>query len=199
MLKNIYVPRDLPENLAIVYDIKVKRGDRMRRGQTLLLMKAGNTLIPIVSAYDAWVRYVAVKTEQQVSTGDLLLLVDAIETMDFRVDQGELNELGSEGRRGAERKGQNQFGQASGPLFDAPEAGNGLGNQGAVKQHPYTKNMKEGVPPKMNANAASNDPAIQHMVEEASNHPELKKQLSAQLQNQLSLSDAPSAAPTLSR
>ncbi len=47
MLKKIYAPL-----AGTVTDMQVTRYDRIRRSQTLLQLKAGETLTPIVASYD---------------------------------------------------------------------------------------------------------------------------------------------------
>ena len=198
MLKNIYLPHDLENQGVQIKRISVKRGDRIRKKQPLCDLKINDTYSSFLSEYDGWVRFVAVKTDQSSEPGTLLFIIDTVETNEYRVDSGEVNphsELGTEGRRGAERDGQKKFANDySGELFDAPVEANGCGYKPSVKEHPLLQNMKEGVPPKM-SDAANNDPAIERTAEDASRDPELRNQLTKQLQNQLGISSSPSAAP----
>ncbi|AAO90797.1 acetyl-CoA carboxylase biotin carboxyl carrier protein subunit [Coxiella burnetii] len=197
MLKKIYAPL-----AGTVTDMQVTRYDRIRRSQTLLQLKAGETLTPIVASYDGWVRHVFIKSEQAVTTGQVLFIIDVVDINDFQPDSTEVNphtELGEAGRRGLERQGQRSFGHPAGPLFDAPEASNGMGHRGSVKPHPHLIGMKEGTPNKMSANAATNKTAIEQTADNATHDPELAKQLSQQLQQRLQIGSALHKSPTLSR
>jgi hypothetical protein len=198
MIKQIYVPADLGVGEILVKTIFVERGARIRVGETLQNFSVGGVDRPFVSKYNGWVRMVVCRADQVVRPGELLMIIDAIEVGDYRPDGSEFNpesELGGQGRRGVEREGQSKFGEGySAPLFDAPERGQGMGNQ--LPQNPLMANMKEGVPPKMQASAASNQPAIDKMSEDASHDPELRQQLSLQLQQELQISPAPSVAPS---
>jgi len=220
MIKNICVPKDLQSANVTVNEVMVKRGDRILRDTVLVNLLVGDTVTPVVSVYDGWVKYVAAKENKAVALGDLLLVVDVISTIDYRIDGEEVSvytELGESGRRGAERDGQRKFGKGySAELFDAPEresakstenekasstgsAGRGrgaMGKESSLKENPLMKNMKESLPPKMKANAAVNGVAIKQLAEEAGNDPELRKQLSSELKQQLEIQIAPSAAPT---
>ncbi len=198
MIKQIYVPADLGAGEIIVTDIRVQRGSRIRHGEILLLFTVNGQERPYLSKYNGWVRMVVVRVGQVVRPGELLMLIDTVEPADYRPDGSEFNqktELGGQGRRELERTGEAKFGEGfSAPLFDAPERGEGKGNQ--MPQNPLMQNMKEGVPPKMQASAANNQPAIDKLSEDASNDPELRKQLSMQLQQELSITPSPTIAPT---
>jgi pyruvate/2-oxoglutarate dehydrogenase complex dihydrolipoamide acyltransferase (E2) component len=202
MLKNIYLKKYPHVQSAIsVKCINVKRGQRIRSDQVLITLVNNAEHIDIKAQNNGWVRFVAVKEKQALSIGDLLLIIDSVDTSDYRLDDQEVNpqsELGQEGRRGAEREGQRKIGTHSGELFDAPEKSEG-GMRQSVKQHPLLQNMKEGVPPKM-ANAKNNQPATDRFAEDAAgNDPKLQKQLSAQLQAQLNITPGPNVSPSLTR
>lgn len=201
MLKNIYLKTDLEgQHTTLVKRINVARGQRIRRQQVLMTIIKDAEIARIEAENDGWVRFVAVKEEQSLEGGDLLLIIDSVDINEYRLDDQEVNahsELGQDGRRGSERDGQRQIGEHSGELFDAPEQSDG-GMQRSVKQHPLLQNMKEGVPPKM-ADAKNNQPATDRFAEDASHDPKLQKQLSAQLQAQLHIAPGPSVSPTLTK
>lgn len=198
MIKQITVPADLGAGEIEVRTIFVKRGARIRVQETLLNFRVGGVEQTLVSKQNGFVRMVLCRAEQIVRPGELLMIIDSIEAADYRPDGSEFNptsELGGQGRRGLEREGQSAFGKGySAPLFDAPERGQRLGNR--LPQNPLMANMKEGVPPKMQSSAAQNQPAIDKMSEDASHDPELRQQLSLQLQQELQISPAPSVAPS---
>ncbi len=59
----------------------------------------------------------------------ILFIIDVVDVNDFQPDSAEVNphtKLGEAGRRALERQGQRSFGYPTGPLFDAPEASNGM-------------------------------------------------------------------------
>ncbi len=201
MLKNIYLKADQQgQHTTLVKRTKVARGQRIRRHQVLMRIVKDAETIDITAETDGWVRFVAPHIGQSLSIGDLLFIIDSVDTSDYRLDGEEVNarsELGKEGRRGSEREGQRALGQHAAELFDAPEKSQG-GQERSVKQHPLLQNMKEGVPPKM-ADAKNNQPATERLVEDAAGDPNLQKQLSAQLQAQLDISPGPSVSPTLTR
>lgn len=198
MIKQIYVPADLGAGEIIVKAIFVERGARIRVGDALLKFTVNGEERAFLSQHNGWVRMRVCRLEQVMRPGELLLSIDAIETVDYRPDSSEFNqqsELGGQGRRGIERDGQSKFGEGySAPLFDAPERGHGMGPQ--LPKNPLMRNMKEGVPPKMQASTSNNQPAIDKMSEEASHDPELRQQLSNELQQELHISPAPSVAPS---
>ena len=199
MLRNVYLPKNLVESEAFVQRIGVAVGDRVRPDQALLQLSIVNNPSPLLSAYHGWVRFVAVTQGQRVEPGSLLLIIDAQEVGDYRLDELEVSlntELGENGRRGEERQGQRQYTKGySGELFDAPREKQGM-QESSVKEHPYLQKMKEGVPPKM-SNARENAPATERLVEEAAQNPELR--LSHQLQAQLNITPSSTSAPNLSR
>jgi pyruvate/2-oxoglutarate dehydrogenase complex dihydrolipoamide acyltransferase (E2) component len=203
MLKNIHLPRALQgDQSTIVSGIPVQAGSRIRSGQVLLELLSDDQPTQLKAESNGWLRFVAIRPNQELNAGDLLFIVDTIDTTEYRSDAGEINpdsELGKDGRRGAEREGQRAFGsEFSGELFDAPSKSEGAGQQSSVKSHPLLERMKEGVPQKM-SNAENNAVATDRLAEDASNDPELRKQLSAQLESRLQIGSAPSAAPTLGR
>lgn len=203
MLKNIYLTNKISEQPVSVLSVKTEFGQRVRRGQLLLQLKgADGVLISFESPFNGWVRFVAVRAQQAVELGSLLLIVDTQDVDDYRIDAEEVNphtELGKDGRRGAEREGQKVFtkGYAT-ELFDAPVHQEGGQAQNRIKQHPLLQNMKEGVPPKM-SNAHNNQQATDRLAEDASHDPELRKQLDNKLQAQLNITPGHGAAPTLTR
>lgn len=203
MLKNIYLqPAFIGVHDTLVKRICVQPGQRIRTGQALLEVVVDGVGHFIHAEGNAWLRYIAVRENQYVEEGDLLFIIDTVETGDYRPDAQEVNshtELGQEGRRGLEREGQRAFGKdVSGQLFDAPLDKNGRGAERSVKQHPLLSRMKEGVPPKM-SHAENNHQATERFAEDASNDPELQKQLSAKLEAQLQIGSQPTIAPSLTR
>jgi pyruvate/2-oxoglutarate dehydrogenase complex dihydrolipoamide acyltransferase (E2) component len=201
MIRNIQAPQALQQDTTIS-DIFIMRGDRIRRGQLLLILKSNQVETPIQAEYDGWVQHVAVAHDQTILPEQLLLNINTIEDNDYRIDSGELNpesELGKDGRRGLERDGQKQFANDyAAPLFDAPQQNEGGQQRHGVKQHPFLQNAKEGVPPKM-SHANNNPQATDLLAEDASRDPELAHQLSAELQQRLDVNPGPSAAPTMTR
>ncbi len=200
MLKRIYAPKKIDGSTCKVDQVLVARDDRVYRDSLLLSLVDDTTRLAIAASGHGWVRYVAVKLGDQVKPGELLLIVDIVDVNEYRPDDAEVNpqvELGEEGRRGLERKIQKSFAQGyANELFDAPnKEGQGMGP--GMREHPILGQMKESLPPKMRSNAAHNDVAIDHLAEEASRDPELQKQLSAQLQQDLQVSQAPSTSPQL--
>lgn len=199
MLKNIYLPLDLGNQSVQIGRVLVKHGDRIRKEQPLCHLRINNINTPFQSPHDGWIRFVAAQSNQVSESGKLLFIIDAIEVTEYRVDPAEVNpdsELGNNGRRGVERDGQKTFAaDYSAELFNAPKEGNSCGYKPSVKEHPLLQNMKEGVPPKM-SDAANNDPAVERTAEDASRDPELRNQLTQQLQNQLGVSSSPGASPS---
>lgn len=198
MIKHIYVSKNLGSQPIDVVDIHVDYGDRVRRGMVMMTLRQDGVLIPIRAELDGWVRFVAANKQQSVEIADLLLIVDVMETVDYRVDPAEFSadtELGEDGRRGLERAGQKAFGEAARALFEATQQEKGMGQSNGLQQHPMMQNMKEGVPPKMSSDAANNPEAIKDL-ENASNDPALKIQLGQELQKQLDIQAGPSIAPT---
>ena len=131
----------------------------------------------------------------------MLLIIDVIESIDFKVDSDEFGshtELGESGRRKYERDGQKAFGDSVKALFEAHQESLGVG-QSPLRQHPMMANMKEGVPPKMSSDAANNQDAVNDFVDEATRNPELRKELSKELSQQLNIQPGPSSAPTLTK
>ena len=203
MLINLYLPKSYADTTCTIANIRVTQGQRLRRDQVILYLGVNGKKIPFTSPYDGWIRFIAVKANSVVEPGDLLVIIDAIDVNDYRIDDNEVNlhtELGEDGRRGLERKGQVLLTDKkgySGQLFDAPSEQQGQA-QRSVKDHPVLKNMKEGVPPKM-ADARNNGPATDRLADDANRSPELQNQLSAKLQAQLGVSPGPSTSPTLTR
>lgn len=203
MLKNIYLqPAFRGERDTVVRRICVARGQRIRAGQVLLELLVDGQLQEITADSNCWLRFIAVHELKQVEVGDLLFIIDVIDTGEYRADGQEITadtELGQKGRRGLEREGQREFGkEVSGELFDAPQEGEGKGHQRSVKEHPLLQRMKEGVPQKM-SHAEHNQVATDRFAEDASNDPELQKQLSAKLEAQLQITQSPTIAPSLTR
>ncbi|MCH9644306.1 MAG: acetyl-CoA carboxylase biotin carboxyl carrier protein subunit [Gammaproteobacteria bacterium] len=199
MIKNIHVPLDLSQQGVQVADIFVQPGERIRRKQLLMLLKSGNIETPLQSQFNGWVKHIAVKFDQDVAPGDLLLIIDVMEDNDYRIE-GDISpesELGQDGRRGLEREAQKQLADGiAAPLFDAPQQTEGNQQHHGVKQHPFLQNAKEGVPPKM-SHAENNHPAVDQLAEDASSNQDLANKLDAKLQQRLGTSPGPSAAPTL--
>ncbi len=198
MLKNIYATANMiGTHTTQVVHIHVTRGDRIRSEQVLLSISKDDRIIDIKAQQAGWIRFVAVKLEQTLTQGDLLLIMDNVDMDGYRLDQQEINpltELGDLGRRGLERQGQDKIGPHAAALFDVPQQAEGA--ERSVKTHPLLKNMKEGVPPKM-ADARHNDQAVDRFAEEATHDPNLKP--SQKLQAQLNINPGPSNAPTLTR
>lgn len=201
--RKILVPQNLTGDIQIA-DVHVALHQRVRRDEILVTLRAGDLDIQVRSPSDGWVKFVAVKSNQVVGIGDLLMILSVFDVGEYRLDDQEvslLTELGEDGRRGLEREGQKQYTDGyDKALFDAPTDEHGQ-RTGDLKVNPLTERMKEGVPPKMNANAANNGPAKQHTVEQASGDPAYAEKLSAQLQQELDIApgDAPSSAPTFTR
>lgn len=199
MIKHIHVPAFVEDSSSIeVLDVHIKDGARLRRGMVMVTLRQDGVLLPIRAELDGWIRFVAVKPQQTVVRGDLLLITDMVETTDYRVDPAEFNtstELGHDGRRGLERAGQKAFGDHARALFEESSQEKGMGQFNGLQQHPLMQNMKEGVPPKMSSDAANNPEAIKEL-ENAANDPELKIHLGQQLQKQLDIQPGPSSAPT---
>ena len=202
MHRNIRVPKRLSPSPIIVEKINVQAGDRVRQQQILAYLHTPKKRVPIIAPSDGWIKFIATKEKKHVKGGDLLFIIDIMATEDYRVDPEEINnasELGANGRRGLERDGQQQFAKAyAAELFDSPEAHQeGFGKEG-TKEHPLMANAKEGVPLKMSAHVADNQAAMDQFSEEAGNDPELQKQLSNELRQELSIQSSPSTTPTLS-
>ena len=203
MLKNIYLQRAIAgECETLVQRVHAVVGQRIRAGQVLLELTVDGQPQTVTAECNCWVRFAAVREDQQPAVGDLLFIIDAIDTGEYRPDGQEVSahsELGQDGRRGLEREGQRAFGNdVSGQLFDAPQESEGQGQQRSVKEHPLLQRMKEGVPQKM-SNAENNQVATDRFAEDASNDPELQKQLSQKLEAQLQISQSPTVAPSLTR
>lgn len=203
MLKNIYLSNAISDQAVDVISVEVASGQRVRSGQLLMrLKKVDGTPLVFESAYNGWLRFVAVRPSQTVDVGSLLIIIDTQDVADYRIDSEEVNphtELGKDGRRGVERDGQKAFTEGYAiELFDAPEQQQGDQAQRRIKQHPLLQHMKEGVPPKM-SNAHNNQQAIDRLAEDATHDPELRLQLDNKLQAQLGMTPGPSSAPTLSR
>lgn len=202
MLMNLHAPRNTLGHTCLIARILAIPGQRIRRDQLILEFNLDNKKVSFASPYDGWIRFIAVKEGSSVESGDLLVIIDAIDVIDYRIDEQEVNlhtELGEQGRRGLERAGQRSFTNGySGELFDAPAEQQGNQAQRSVKDHPFLKNMKEGVPPKM-SDAHNNQPATERLAEDASNDPELRKQLDMKLQAQLHIAPGPKTSPTLTR
>lgn len=199
---NLYLPRNYAGHACVVADIQAIQGQRVRRDQVLIDFSRDGKKIPFISPSDAWIRFIAIKSGNTVEPGDLLVIIDAIDVIDYRIDEQEVNlhtELGENGRRGLERAGQRTFTNGySSELFDAPSEQKGNQAKPSVKDHPFLKNMKEGVPPKM-SDARHNQPATDRLAEDASQSPELRKQLDMKLQAQLHISPSPTTSPSLTR
>lgn len=201
MMKYVHVPHYLSGNDVVIESIDVTQGQRIRRGTALCHLEQEGVMTPVVAQQDGWVRQIAVKSAQRVQVGELLLIVDVTEVNDFSADADELGphtELGEQGRRALEREGQKAFGKAVKALFEAHEQSGGMG-QSPLREHPYTSEMKEGVPPKMSSDAPNNQDAVKEFVEDATNSPELRKQLDHQLQKQFDAQPTYSTAPTLTK
>ena len=202
MYRSIRVPRKLSSSPISIDTISVQIGSRVRQQQILANLHTPNEQIPIIAPSDGWIKLIAVKENSQIKGGDLLFTLDIMATEDFQASHEEVNnstELGNAGRRGVEREGQQKFVEAyAATLFESSDAQNGQHAQAsATKAHPLMANAKEGVPHKMSSHVADNATAVERFVEEASNDPELRKQLGNQLQQQLNIQSTPSAAPTL--
>jgi hypothetical protein len=198
MIKHLYVSKKLDATSIDVVSVAVEYGSRVRRGMVMLMLRQEGVMVPIRSEHDGWVRFAAVEPKQSVEIGDLMLIIDVMESIDYRVDPAEFStdtELGQEGRRGLERAGQEAFGEAARALFEATQQEAGMGQFNGLQQHPMMQNMKEGVPPKMSSDAANNPEAIKDL-ENASSDPDLKIQLGQELQKQLDMQAGPSIAPT---
>ena len=121
MIKHIHVPAFVEDASVEVLDVHIKEGARLRRGMVMVTLRQDGVLLPIRAELDGWIRFVATKSKQTLSKGDLLLVVDMVETTDYRVDPNEFNtstELGHDGRRGLERAGQKVFGEHARALFE---------------------------------------------------------------------------------
>lgn len=202
MIKQIYVPNDIPAGSATVQAINVARGDRVYRNDVLLQLSVNGTKIPVVASDHGWVNYVFVKVGQESTAGQLLVLMNVVDVNEYRPDEQEVNqrvELGEHGRRGFERELQRKHVDSdfAAALFEAPEQKQGVGYGASVREHPLLRNMKEGVPAKMRGNASQNETAIDRIIEEAGADPELRKQLSQELQQELNIQPTHSQAPTL--
>lgn len=196
-LKKITTPRELSGDITVAV-ISIMVEGRVYRDDVLMELAVGDHFISIRSPSHGWVKQITVTQGQHVAAGDVLCVLSVFDRDDYRPDGDEVNlktELGDEGRRGEERKGQRKFGQYDKALFDAPagEKGNSF-NQ--LKENPLTARMKEGVPPKMKASANQNNPAIDHFAEDAASNPELQNKLSQQLQQQLNIQPGPTVTPT---
>ena len=203
MLKNIYLQRKIAgEHNTLAQSVCVVSGQRVRSGEVLLKLLADGQPQMVTAEGNCWVRFVAVREGNQLSIGDLLFIIDAVDTDEYRPDDHEVSahsELGQDGRRGLEREGQRAFGNdVSGQLFDAPQESEGYCQQRSVKEHPLLQRMKEGVPQKM-SHAEHNQVATDRFAEDASNDPELQKQLSQKLEAQLQITQSPTVAPSLTR
>ncbi len=199
MYRNIRAPKRLPSPIA-VDSIEVQTGERVRQQQVLAYLQSSNERMPIIAPCDGWIKLVAVKEKNYIKGGDLLFIIDIMATEDYQVDHEEVNgatELGIAGRRGSERDGQRDFVENySAELFETPDAQEGAPAQG-TKAHPLMANAKEGIPPKMSASASDNQAAVDQFSEEARKDPELQKQLSHQLQQQLNIQPDQTPTPTL--
>lgn len=194
--QSIYVPRDLLADQLIITELNIQMGERVRRGEVLFQLTADNVVYPIVSPCDGRVNTIAKKVNASVALGELIVIIDMLSTDDYRADGEEITPHTEYDRRRVEREEQRIYSEGySDDLFQVPEKGNCM-QAHSLREHPFTKNMKEGVPAKMTANAAENNPAIDHLAEEASQDPKLQKQLSSQLQQRLQISPAPSSAPS---
>ena len=199
MYRNIRAPKRLPSPIT-VDTIEVHPGERVRQQQILAYLNTPTERLPIIAPCDGWIKLVAVREKNYVTGGELLFTIDIMATEDYQVDHQEVNgatELGVAGRRGAERDGQRQFAESyAAELFENPETQQGVAAQG-TKAHPLMANAKEGVPLKMSASASDNQAAVDQFSEEASKDPELQKQLSHQLQQQLNIQPDQTPSPTL--
>ena len=184
---------------TLVFEVLVEASERIKRGQPLLCLRIDEREIRLSAPCHGRVNKIFVKPGDIVPGKALLALIEAFEVAEYHPDGAEVSpetELGENGRRGLERLGEKVFGDGfSRELFDAPTRNQGQ-QMSSVKQNPLTANMKEGVPPKMNASAAQNEPAVEKLTEDAGKDAELQKQLGNQLQQQLGLTPAPSSAPT---
>lgn len=191
--RRIVTPKEII-GTAVVEKLHVQRRQRVYKDQLLLTLRYQNQPLNIHAPAHGFVTTFAVDEEQAVTALELLLIMDAMSANDYSPAEQEVNpntELGQHGRRALERGILQAYGEFTAPLFEAPQAGQpGPG----LPQHPLLSQMKEGVPPKMSADAAHNDPAIERTIENASHDPELQKQLGAQLQQQLHIQ--PTISPT---
>lgn len=197
-LIKIQLPGDFSR--AMVKAIFVRVGDRVRAGDALVELTLDYGSFTSTASHSGWVRDIAVRVNHEVKSRDVLVVLEIIDIAAYQIDEKEVNpdtELGVNGRRALEREGQRQFADGySAELFEAP-ARTGEHGFNRIKQNPLTANMKEGVPPKMNANAASNEPGLDKLQEDAQNDPELQAKLSAELKQQLNITPGPSTSPTL--
>ena len=60
---------------GIIYDIKVKRGSNVKKGQTLFVLMAMKMENTIASPKDGTVKEIKVKKSQNVNRGDLLAVI----------------------------------------------------------------------------------------------------------------------------
>jgi len=91
MIKNIYVPKELRNVDITIDDVLVKAGDRVLCDMPLVHFIAGDKTLPVLSEYDGWVKYVAVKPGKTISASGLLLVIDVISTTDYRLDEDEVS------------------------------------------------------------------------------------------------------------
>lgn len=203
MFHRLSVPEEITADSIIVDQVLVKRKERVYRDQTLIVLVCGRIKIPIVAPDHGFVSYISVQLGQKVSQAETLLMMDIIDVSRYRPDEQQVNpesELGQHGRRALERELLKKFGNGfSAPLFEAPAKEGGLGSHRELRSHPLLQRMKEGVPPKMRAEASNNQPAIDQLAENATHDNELRLQLSQQLQQQLNISPSPVNAPKLTR
>ena len=201
MFQHIFVPNDVKARLITVVEILVERRQRVYRGDVLMVLSADQNNTSILSPKNGFVSYIMVKPHQVVEASESLLVMDFVEVSDYHPDEQQVNphtELGEHGRRALERDLQKQYANGfSAPLFEAPSPDQGEGSRPRLPAHPLLQKMKEGVPPKMRANAASNSTAIERTAEDANHDPALQKQLSQQLQAELGIRPTPTNAPKL--
>ena len=200
MLKRIYVPKTDAKSIS-VGEIYTAPGHRVYKGDLLMYLNIPGDTVSIYAPDNGWVKRLAIFETQPVKVNQLLLVIDILTINEYKPDDASVNlhtELGEKGRRGLEREAQRQHtnGYAN-PLFDAPEKGQGAA--AGVREHPLMGRMKEGVPPKMRSETASNNVAVDHAITEAAHDPELQKQMSKQLQQTLQITQAPSTAPQAKR
>lgn len=200
-LKRIQAPRLQTDSPIVVDAVHVREGQRVYRDEILLHLLVDDDLTPMPAPLQGWVRRVVVKVDQHVKRGELLILLDVLDESEFVPDGEEVNphtELGGEGRRGIERELQSKHANGyANPLFDAPSEKQGQGMGPNLPEHPYLKRAKESVPPKMQDVVSQNDTAVEKAQEDASKDPELQKQLSAKLANNLQVSATPTpSTPT---
>lgn len=200
--KKILAPKLAATDRCVVVAVHTESGVKILKNAAVFTINLNGEELTLTSPCSGRVNQIFARAGVKLTPKALLALIESFDVPEYRPAQDEVNpdtELGHLGRRGIEREGQREFGNGNeNPLFEAPEKGQGQGQSSSVQQNPLTQNMKEGVPPKMNASAAQNQTAVDHMAEEASKDPQLQMQLSQQLQAQLNVTPSHTTAPTAS-